>query len=157
MMASGSLCGKALAIVLQPTRDPHELMMRIPRAIFGEMVAHAKKDWPSECCGLLAGKDDLVTRIYPLDNQDGSRVSYLADPQQQYLAFKEIEDLGLELLAIYHSHPDTESYPSQMDIEKAFYSEALYIIISLENPEGEVKAFRISREGEIVEERFEIF
>lgn len=133
------------------------MTMRIPRAIFREMVDHAKKDWPSECCGLLAGKDDLVTRIYPLDNQDGSRVSYLADPQQQFLAFREIEDFGLELLAIYHSHPDTESYPSQMDIEKAFYTEALYIIISLENPEGEVKAFRISREGEIVEERFEIF
>jgi proteasome lid subunit RPN8/RPN11 len=121
------------------------------------MLGHAKAEWPTECCGLLAGKDGVVNKIYKLGNQDGSRVSYLADPHQQLRAFEEMEDLGIELLAIYHSHPDTESYPSQIDMEKAFYPEALYVIISLKDPAGEVKAFRISREGEIVEKRFEIF
>jgi len=121
------------------------------------MIDHAKQEWPTECCGLLAGKDGLVTRIYQLENREGSRVSYLADPEQQFRAFEEIEDLGLDLLAIYHSHPDTESYPSEVDMEKAFYSEVLYIIISLKDATGQVRAFRIPRGREIIEERFEIF
>ncbi len=121
------------------------------------MINHAKKTRPDECCGLLAGKDRLVTRIYRLDNDDLSPTSYRAVPRQQLQAFREIEDLGLDLLAIYHSHPNTESYPSPVDVEKAFFSEALYMIISLRDPTPQVRAFRITRSGEITEEKFEIF
>jgi len=134
----------------------HGVTMRIPRRVFHEMVNHAEKARPAECCGLLAGKGRLVTRIYRLDNEDGSPTSYRAAPQQQLHAFREMEDLGLDLLAIYHSHPDTESYPSPVDVEKAFFSEALHMIISLREPTSQVRAFRITRGGEINEEKFEI-
>jgi proteasome lid subunit RPN8/RPN11 len=135
----------------------HTGVMRIPRAILEKMVDHARGEWPKECCGLLAGKDRIVERIYQLDNREENRVSYLADPQQQFLAFKEMEDLDLELLAIYHSHPDSDCYPSGMDIEKAFYTDVLHIIISLKDPASNVKAFRIDRSGKIIEEKFEAF
>ncbi len=121
------------------------------------MLIHAKREWPVECCGLLAGKNGIATRIYRLENQDRSRTSYLAVPEQQLQAFTEMEDLGVDLLALYHSHPDTESYPSPVDIEKAYFTEALYIIISLKEPTPRARAFRIARGGEITEEKLEIF
>ena len=135
----------------------HGPMVRISRTVFHEMVDHAKKEQSAECCGFLAGKDGLATRLYRLENQVRSRTSYLADPQQQLQALKEMEDLGLDLLAIYHSHPDTESYPSPVDVEKAFFGEALCIIISLKDQTPRVRAFRVARSGEITEERIEVF
>lgn len=132
-------------------------MIRVSRAILDEMVNHAKTEWPIECCGLLAGKDGLVTGIYRLENQEKSRTSYLAAPEQQLQAFTEMEDLGLDLLATYHSHPDTESYPSPADIEKAFFTEAVTMIVSLKDATSRVRAFRITRAGEITEEKVEIF
>lgn len=130
-------------------------MVRIPRAIFQEMVEHARSAWPVECCGLLAGRDDLVTRIYRLENRDRSRTTYFACPEGELQALTEMDDLDLDLVAIYHSHPDTESYPSATDIEKAYFTEPLYIIISLKESSPRVRAFRISRAGEVSEEEFE--
>jgi len=131
--------------------------MRIPEAIFREMINHAGRELPLECCGLLAGREGVVTRVYPLENQEKSPVSYLAAPEQEFHALTEIEGLGLDLLAVYHSHPETESYPSQLDIEKAYFTEALYFIISLKDPVPRARAFRISRGGAVAEVRFEIF
>jgi proteasome lid subunit RPN8/RPN11 len=131
-------------------------MIRIPQAVFLDMVNHAKKEWPIECCGLLAGRDGLVTRIYRLDNQERSQTSYLAAPEQQFQAFTELEDLGLDLLAIYHSHPDTECYPSRTDIEKAYFTEAIYMIVSLKERTSRVRAFRITPTGAVTEEEFEV-
>ena len=131
-------------------------MVRIARAVFHGMLDHAKEEWPTECCGLLAGRDGIATRIYPLENQDKSRTSYLAAPEQEAEALREIEDLGLDLLAVYHSHPDTESYPSSVDVEKRFFGEVLCLIISLRDRTCRVGAFRIAGRGEIIEERIEI-
>jgi len=130
--------------------------MRIPQSVFRDMVDHARRAWPTECCGILAGKDDVVTRIYPLENRDKSRTSYHAAPEQQLEAFTDMEDLGLDLLAVYHSHPDTESYPSPVDIEKAYFTEALYIIISLKAQNLQARAFRVNRSKMISEEEFEV-
>ena len=60
----------------------------------------------------------------------------------------EIEDSGLELGAIYHSHPRTEPYPSQTDINLAFYPEAVYVIVGLGDGEPDVRAFQI-RDGRV--------
>lgn len=136
--------------------EDQAVMMRIPRAVFQEMLNHTRKEWPAECCGLLAGRDWLVTRIYPLENRDGSSVSYRADPHQQLRAFREMEDLRLDLLAIYHSHPHTEGYPSVVDMEKACYPEALYVIISLKDPAGQVRAFRMTRPGKVTQAMFQV-
>jgi proteasome lid subunit RPN8/RPN11 len=130
--------------------------MRIPREILDDMVAHARQEWPYECCGLVAGKDDLATRIYRLSNQKRSRTLYLAAPEEQLQALTEMEDLGLDLLAIYHTHPDTESYPSAVDVEKAYFPEALCLIISLKMKDPQIRGFRISQNGEISEEDLEV-
>jgi proteasome lid subunit RPN8/RPN11 len=131
-------------------------MIRIAHVVCQEMIHHAREEWPAECCGLLAGKDGMATRIYPLENLERSPSSYQADPLQQLKALREIEDLGLDLLAIYHSHPHTECYPSRVDIEKAYDPDATYVIVSLKEPICPIRAFRIDREGRVSEEVFEV-
>lgn len=108
------------------------------------MISHAKEDFPCECCGILAGVGEEVSRIYRIKNTDQSRVTYLMDPREQIRVFKEMRSLGMELKAIYHSHPNHPACPSKTDVELAYYPEAVYIIISINNSrETEVRGFRI--------------
>lgn len=130
--------------------------MKIQKTIVDEIMAHAREGYPNEVCGLMAGKNDTVTRIFRMTNIDESSVSYMMEPQEQFRAFKEIRNEGLELMAIYHSHPTSGAYPSQTDVRLAFYPEAVYIIASLQrvgNPE--IKGFRIV-DGRISEEALEV-
>ncbi len=119
-------------------------MLKIPSQIAKEMVEHAKADFPLECCGILAGKDDDISHRYKMMNRDSSRVSYFMDPREQISVFKEMRILGIELKAIYHSHPNHPSYPSGTDVELAYYPDALYIIISIyDNKDIVIKGFKI--------------
>jgi len=119
-------------------------MLKIPSDIVDEMIAHARMDFPRECCGILAGKDDGISHIYQMTNTDRSRVSYLMDPKEQIKVFKEIRTLGIDLKAIYHSHPNHPAYPSITDVELAYYPEAVYIIISIDNSrDTKIRGFRI--------------
>ena len=119
-------------------------MIKIPSSIHKEMVEHARMDFPLECCGILGGKGDDISQIYRMTNTDSSRVSYLMDPKEQIMVFKEMRNLGLELKAIYHSHPNHPAYPSMTDVNLAYYPEAVYIIISIkDNGDHEMRGFRI--------------
>lgn len=116
-----------------------------------EIIDHALRDYPLEACGIAAGKDDVVEEVYPLTNQDKSSVTYFASPEEQLKAFKDMRRKGYELLAIYHSHPASEAFPSPTDVERAFYPEAAYVIVSLRDiSKPEVRAFKILN-GEIEE------
>ncbi|HBI24575.1 MAG TPA: hypothetical protein DDX84_10335 [Nitrospiraceae bacterium] len=120
-------------------------MIKIPSSIHKEMVEHARMDFPLECCGILGGKGDDISQIYRMTNTDSSRVSYLMDPKEQIMVFKEMRNLGLELKAIYHSHPNHPAYPSMTDVNLAYYPEAVYIIISIkDNGDYEMRGFRIT-------------
>jgi proteasome lid subunit RPN8/RPN11 len=135
-------------------------MLGIPKEFYDAMVRQAQAEHPNECCGLLAGKDGRVTEIYKMTNTQHSPVNYLMDPREQFVAFKEMRKKGLELLAIYHSHPHTQAYPSQTDVRLAYYPEAVYIILSLQDRKKPVvNAYRISNsdgEGKITPEKFEV-
>jgi len=75
-----------------------------------------------EACGLLAGRDGRVELVIGVDNAARSPVRYLMEPRAQWRAFKKIEQLGLELLGIYHSHPKGPQRPSITDIQEACYA-----------------------------------
>lgn len=122
------------------------------------MIAHAKEDFPLECCGILGGKDkdNEITNSYRIKNIDESKVTYLMDPKEQIKVFKDMRTNLIELKAIYHSHPNHPAYPSQTDVRLAYYPEAVYIIISInDNKEIEMHGFRIL-EGNITEADLEI-
>ena len=131
--------------------------MQLTREQLEQLIALARADAPQETCGLIGGKDGKALRVYPLKNVDDQpRIRYLGDPHQQLEALREIDDNGWDVLAIYHSHPATQAYPSQTDIGRAFYPDAIYILISLMRPEQAiVRAYEI-KEGKVAEVTLEI-
>ena len=108
-----------------------------------EIVAHARADAPNECCGIIASQNGRATRVYRATNAAASPLRYEIDGMEQYRIQVEIEDAGWELGAIYHSHTRSEPYPSQTDINLAFYPEAIYVIVGVARGEPEVRAYRI--------------
>lgn len=115
------------------------------------MLAHLLEVYPLEGCGLLAGKAGRASRLYPVANILASPYRYEMDPRQQLLALTELEAAGLELLAIYHSHPQGPEHPSATDVARAYYPEAVQIIVSLRDRfRPSVRAFTIV-EGQIDE------
>lgn len=111
---------------------------------------------PNEACGILAGKCGKVVKIYQMINTDKSLKKFFMDPEQQLKIMKEMRNLELEMVGIYHSHVGTEAYPSAYDVELAFYPDASYVIISIKdinNPK--VRSFKIT-EGKITEEEVRI-
>ena len=120
-----------------------ERLVRITDAIALGIEEHARRTQPAECCGLLSGKNGVITDIHPLRNDaDKPETRYFATPEELFAAMRTIRESGQALLGVYHSHPRTPAYPSQSDVEMAFYPEAFYFIISLE-PNVELRAFRI--------------
>ncbi len=127
-------------------------MLELSRDQAGALIKHAEEESPNECCGLLAGRTGRVERIYRGTNIDHSPYTYLMDPQEQLAAFKEMDVAGLDLIGIYHSHTHTPAYPSKTDVAKAFYPDALYVIVSLARRDvPDIRAFRVA-DGQIVEE-----
>jgi proteasome lid subunit RPN8/RPN11 len=106
----------------------------LDRATFEALVEHARSDFPFEVCGLLAAEDGVLRRHYRIANAERSMTYYTMDGKALLAAVREMDDLGWDLLAIYHSHTHTEAFPSPTDVELAFYPEAVYLIVSLQDP-----------------------
>lgn len=116
----------------------------IPKQIFSEMLAYCKECYPNEACGILAGKENEVSKIYKMTNIEGSPVSYMIDSKEQFQVMKDMRQNTLSMLAIFHSHPTSTAYPSAKDVELAFYDDVVYIIISLLEKKPVVKGYSIS-------------
>ncbi len=75
---------------------------------------------------------------------------YRIDPLEQLRAFREMDERGEELVAIYHSHPVSQPYPSPTDRAEAHYPDAVYVLASLRTDEPELEAYRIKGTGSVV-------
>jgi len=121
-----------------------------------ELVKHSKREFPNEACGILAGKDGKIEKIYRMTNADKGSKTFFMGPKEQLKVMKEIRNLGLQMLGIYHSHPETEAYPSAHDVELAFYPEVSYVIVSLKDKNSpNMRSFKII-EKKISEEEVKI-
>jgi proteasome lid subunit RPN8/RPN11 len=128
-------------------------MLRIPKTIYQEMLDHAKREWPLECCGILGGRDKTVQKSFELQNTEESPVLYSMSPRDQMKVFEEMEKESMKMVAIYHSHPKTIPFPSETDVKLTFYPDVSSVIISLKEKENPVmKAFQISKEAIYLEE-----
>ncbi|MDE3110332.1 MAG: M67 family metallopeptidase [Acidobacteriota bacterium] len=125
--------------------------IRVPKRILEEMIAHARCEPSIECCGLLAGRDGAITRIFSAANvAENPATLYEIAPREIFERMREMRAEGIELLGVYHSHPNGQNQPSQRDIERAYYSEAAYFIVSPRENGNPVRAFSI-REGRVEE------
>jgi [CysO sulfur-carrier protein]-S-L-cysteine hydrolase len=129
--------------------------MRISRELYDQIVAHARADAPNECCGMIASRDGEAVQVYPALNAAASPLRYEIDGAEQYRIQMAIDDSGHDLGAIYHSHTRSAPYPSQTDINLAFYPEALYVIVGVAGEEPEVRAFQI-RDGQVSEAELQV-
>ncbi|MHB8991253.1 MAG: M67 family metallopeptidase [Chloroflexota bacterium] len=120
-------------------------VVRLPGSYLREIVDHAREGKPNEVCGLIAARDGYPVKLYRTTNNDPSpRVRYNVEPRELLEIHGEIEDNGWSLLAIYHSHPMSEAYPSGTDVSLSYYPDAIYLICSLaDDDDPVVRAFRI--------------
>ena len=120
------------------------LSLEIPRDIFDLMIEQARAEAPIEACGILAGKAPRVRKLYRMTNADHSSDHFLMEPAEQFQVAKEIRAAGLQMLAIYHSHPQTPARPSAEDIRLALTPGVIHVIVSLHGPgHPRMKAFDI--------------
>jgi len=121
-----------------------------------QLIGHSRDESPNEVCGILAGRDSHVEKVYRMINTDESAKTFLMEPKEQLKVMKEIRSLKLEMIGIYHSHLETEAYPSEHDVRLAFYPDAYYVIVSLKNETSpSIRAFRII-DGRITEEEVKV-
>jgi proteasome lid subunit RPN8/RPN11 len=150
-----------------------------PDALRQELIEHAQEGNPDEVCGMLAGRDGRVERVFRVRNTadevpadsgvfrdratgvaaPGRRaVHYYMDPRDQLRVYNEIDELGLDLIGYYHSHTHTEARPSPTDVRLATDLASYYVLVSLtDTSHPPVRAWRITKAdpmdeiGEVVE------
>jgi proteasome lid subunit RPN8/RPN11 len=125
--------------------------VKVREEILKEMLAHARREPHIESCGLLAGRDGVITAIFPATNSLSSATAYEIAPRELFELFRTLRDRGLAHLGQYHSHLCTENFPSPTDIEQAGYPDRAYFIVSPQpDAPKPVRAFSI-REGGVHE------
>jgi [CysO sulfur-carrier protein]-S-L-cysteine hydrolase len=110
------------------------------------IVAHARREAPRECCGVLVGTAGRAESAVALTNVAPGNTLYEIDPRELFdLEFRLLPDRGQEIVAVYHSHPASEAWPSATDLALASWPDACYLICSLMDPAAPVvRAFAIT-------------
>jgi proteasome lid subunit RPN8/RPN11 len=125
--------------------------VKVVTQVIDQLVLHARANQPVECCGLLAGPQEIITEAFPTANALESPYEFFIAPRELIAALRTMRERGLKHLGIYHSHPDSDNSPSRRDLELAFYPSCAYVIISpkacVTRP---VRAFEITN-GQAVE------
>ena len=119
------------------------------------IVAHAREEAPNECCGIVGARDGDAVELYPVRNAAASPLRYEMDPKDQLRVFEALDEEGLDVGAIYHSHTRSDPLPSQTDINLAFYPDAVYVIVGVAGEEDDVRAWRIV-DGKVSETSLEV-
>jgi proteasome lid subunit RPN8/RPN11 len=120
--------------------------IRLARNVVVEILNHARSNPGEECCGLLAGRDGVIAQAFPAQNvAEHAATAYEIAPKELFRIMREIRAAGLELLGIYHSHPNGDNQPSPRDVERAYYPDAAYFILSARADAPEpIRAYSIS-------------
>ncbi len=137
-------------------------MLRIPRALADEIVAHAREDLPNEACGLVHAKDGEPVAVHRVTNVAASPYRFEMHGIEQMRLEQERDERGETLFAIYHSHVASPAYPSQTDVRMAFfppgetdrepaYPGTIYLLVSLAEEPPPLRAYYI-HSGGVIEE-----
>jgi len=121
------------------------VVLEIKQRALDEIFKHGLESYPFECCGLMIGYlkdgDRVVIDVIRAENvhEGDKRVRYRIDPMEYYKAEKQAEERGMQVVGIYHSHPNVAARPSQYDLENSFPNYT-YLIISVSK--DEIKEYR---------------
>lgn len=114
------------------------------RGVLNAIAAHAYREAPRECCGMLIGSATAVTEAVAARNIAEKPTRFVIDPQGHIDAIRRARQLGLEVLGFYHSHPHSSAAPSETDRAEASYPNHLYVIVGLEHAPPEIRFFRLT-------------
>jgi proteasome lid subunit RPN8/RPN11 len=120
--------------------------LRISADIADEMTAHSLDGRPNEACGILASKGGEIVKVFKMTNASASPLRYSLDPQEQFEAYKALDENSWELGGVFHSHTRTEAYPSPTDVKRAS-EDVPYIIVSLMSEPASIRAYRIVKDN----------
>ena len=121
-----------------------------------QVVAHARRDHPDECCGVIAGTGGAATRLFEMTNAERSPTGFVFDSAEWLRVYRSVDDADEDLLAVYHSHTMTEAYPSRTDVRwSANTPGTSWLLVSTRSEELEVRSFRIE-DGVVAEEELRI-
>jgi proteasome lid subunit RPN8/RPN11 len=127
--------------------------VQIPRDVEQRLIELARQRPKEECCGLLVGRVSIgsgaaIAQVLPATNAASEPAkAYEIAPQELFSLMKQMRAAGVDLLGIYHSHPNGKNEPSPRDIESAYYPEAVHFILSpLVDAPRPLRAFSI-RDG----------
>jgi len=128
-------------------------MLVLPKPLAEELVAHCRRQYPKEACGVLAGQQGRITRLYPMRNVEDSPIGYSMDPKEQLQVEKAMRQAGQQMVGVYHSHTASEAYPSSVDVSLAISPDISYVLVSLKKPDAPViKSYRIEDSRVLAEE-----
>ncbi len=131
-------------------------MSELDGVLYKEIVEQGLREFPNECCGLIAAEAGVPVKVFPMTNADASPATYRLDGKEQLKAFDELDERGWDLWAIYHSHTHSDAYPSETDTRLAFYPEARCLVVSLADRSDPIARSFWIRDGAITEEELSI-
>ncbi|MEE8299622.1 MAG: M67 family metallopeptidase [Thermodesulfobacteriota bacterium] len=130
-------------------------MVKILKPTYDGIIKHAESGYPNEVCGVLIGKNGKITEFKDCRNLNGERARdrYELDP----VSFQEADDWArenkMEIIGIYHSHPDHPSIPSEFDRARA-WPDWVYIIFSIDTGKyNDARAWLLDDFDSIFQER----
>lgn len=133
-------------------------VLRIPRAVLDDVYAHAREGAPQEACGILAGRreagEHVVERGFRVRNAHPRPIGeYALDPAEQlHVTLLAEDELGLEVIGFYHSHPAGPARLSATDAARASWPGASYLLLHLRPHEGHLCARWDAERGRFVDE-----
>ncbi len=109
-----------------------------------QLITHAREDAPREACGIIIGRNERAVEILPIANAAVDPVhTYVMEERALAAALTSLERRGLQLVAFYHSHPNSDPIPSPTDIRQAAYPETPYLIVGLKGGTPALAAWKL--------------
>jgi proteasome lid subunit RPN8/RPN11 len=133
--------------------------LQIPRNLYDEMIAQAFAELPNECCGLFAAPADCpeqahgalpivrAVQRYSLVNALASPVEFLSEPGSMFAAVRDMHPRGIDIVAIYHSHPTSDPVPSRKDLDRNYSPDVMNLIVSLKTGRPAVRGWWLGEQG----------
>lgn len=136
------------------------MTLEISRTLVDAILEQSRTEYPDECCGVILGPigSDKALRYKPMINAAHSPTFYEFDPKDLLALYREVDDNDEEIVVIYHSHTETEAYPSRTDIAYAGEPGAHYVLVSTRKEIATTPEFRSYRiiDGIVAEEQVTI-
>ena len=129
-------------------------VLSLPRAMVDQVLAHARRDHPDECCGVISAADGRPTRLFEMSNAERSPTGFTFDSAEWLRVYRDLDDADEVPWVVYHSHTMTEAYPSRTDIRWSVNTPgASWLLVSTRDSSyDEVRSYRIENEQVTEEE-----